>query len=44
MEKEFDYAKEKVKAAIKSTTEEEIGKEFRKQFISAGIFGKQMAV
>ena len=30
MEKEFDYAREKVKCAMKATTDEEIGKEFRK--------------
>ena len=44
MEKLFDYARERVKLAMKQTTDEELGKEFRKQFISAGIYGKKMAV
>ena len=32
MEKEFDCGREKVKVAMKSSTDEEADKEFRKQF------------
>ena len=44
MEKNYDFARERVRLAMKQTTDEDIKKEFRKQFISSNLHGSIIAI